>query len=1033
MSDHDGHDDLEIQHRIDLARRAQANRPGLASIDYRIGTYPTFLERMLERVHRQTVPPKTGSEPPRPLQNLHARDSDDPAIAMLDAWATVADVLTFYQERIANEHYMRTALEHRSVTELARLIGYEPDPGVAASARLAFSVDDSPQGPRVAEVPAGTQVQSVPEKGELPQTFETDSDFQARPEWNALEPRLDRPQYLAVAADTQGKKKLYMVDSDGTLGADPTGGSAGATKKLLNELHFVGPDLPLAPGEDLQDLGTREVRVQEVNVFYLDGIHDDLRRGDPILLVGTPLGALPVPTSGKTGSDHLLRRLISVKTEPEKGRTAVQVGVFPTSETPVLAENAQAYVTMTATFREADLPARMQTANAQTTFKAVQTKSNLEFKRYAMVHNVGMIEATAVAASSGADQQKHAPDAERGVVLFDRSVGFFGSNAPNHTAVAKASPDAFEDNWDDAEYKIWNKYTPDAATTSARTSYRTHGRYDVYLERVVDQVEVSDWVVFTGGSETDHSEMVYRVVNAAERSMTGFSLSTRTTGLELTQASGEGGPDKKEFGIRSSTAFVGNRKMALAQVPMSAGVGSLSDGPQATVVGATSLALDGVYLNFAPEQEVIIGGERLDAGGLVAYEVARLTAVDYAGAHTILRFSSALTYAYRRETVVVHANLVRATHGESLSEVLGSGDASQKNQSFVLSKPPLTYVPSSGGTGSTSTLAVRVDGVLWPQVDSLNELGSDDQGYVVRIDERDRTRLTFGDGHHGAKLPSGRENVVATYRSGIGLVGEVGPDRLTLLKKRPAGIRKVTNPVAASDASDPESRDDTRANAPRDTRLLDRVVSLQDYADFARNYGGVGKARADLISHAGHTAVHLTVGGTSAEGARLGAERQADLARSITEVSSTRYRVEVRSLEVAFFGVEAAVAVDGRYIAEQVLAAVRARLERAYSYEARGFSEPVSASAVIASIQGVDGVEAVFLKALYAFDGQTAGGQTAGGQTGAGQTGAGQTGAGQTSLERVLTPRGTRSGASGEIQAAQLLFIDSDAIELSEA
>ena len=47
-------------------------------------------------------------------------------IALLDAWATVGDVLTFYQERIANEGYLRTATERRSVLELARLVGYAP-------------------------------------------------------------------------------------------------------------------------------------------------------------------------------------------------------------------------------------------------------------------------------------------------------------------------------------------------------------------------------------------------------------------------------------------------------------------------------------------------------------------------------------------------------------------------------------------------------------------------------------------------------------------------------------------------------------------------------------------------------------------------------------------------------------------------------------------------------------------------------------------------------------------------------------------
>ena len=56
-------------------------------------------------------------------------------------------MLTFYQERIANEGYLRTAAERRSVLELARAIGYELNPGVAAGTFLAFSVETAPGAP----------------------------------------------------------------------------------------------------------------------------------------------------------------------------------------------------------------------------------------------------------------------------------------------------------------------------------------------------------------------------------------------------------------------------------------------------------------------------------------------------------------------------------------------------------------------------------------------------------------------------------------------------------------------------------------------------------------------------------------------------------------------------------------------------------------------------------------------------------------------------------------------------------------------
>ncbi|MHC4179148.1 MAG: putative baseplate assembly protein, partial [Planctomycetota bacterium] len=134
-----------------------------------------------------------------PLRRLTTRQASDPAIALMDAWATVADVLTFYQERIANEGYLRTAVERRSILELARLIGYKLRPGVAASVHLAFSMEE---GSGETVIPKGTAAKSIPGPGELPQTFETSEPLKARPEWNELKPRLTRPQKITANTET---------------------------------------------------------------------------------------------------------------------------------------------------------------------------------------------------------------------------------------------------------------------------------------------------------------------------------------------------------------------------------------------------------------------------------------------------------------------------------------------------------------------------------------------------------------------------------------------------------------------------------------------------------------------------------------------------------------------------------------------------------------------------------------------------------------------------------------------------------------
>ena len=166
--------DAETPVRID-------NPPGLPAIRYRTGDYARFRELLLARLSSADLPA---------LAKLTTRDTDDFTIALFDALATALDVLTFYQERIANENYLRTATERGSVLELARLVGYAPAPGVAASTHLAFTLQESPGSPEnatgPATIPVETRVQSVPGPGEQAQTFETVEAIEARVEWNAI-------------------------------------------------------------------------------------------------------------------------------------------------------------------------------------------------------------------------------------------------------------------------------------------------------------------------------------------------------------------------------------------------------------------------------------------------------------------------------------------------------------------------------------------------------------------------------------------------------------------------------------------------------------------------------------------------------------------------------------------------------------------------------------------------------------------------------------------------------------------------------
>ena len=151
---------------------ALANPPGQPALRRRVAPHAISLARMRNRL----------ASPAHDLavRSLARAGADDPAVALLDAWAVVADTVAFYSERIATEGFLRTAVQHGSVRELARTLGHDLRPGVSAEVDLAFTAETAGEPPDVVVVPGGTPVQSVPGPGALPQTFETTDELEVR-------------------------------------------------------------------------------------------------------------------------------------------------------------------------------------------------------------------------------------------------------------------------------------------------------------------------------------------------------------------------------------------------------------------------------------------------------------------------------------------------------------------------------------------------------------------------------------------------------------------------------------------------------------------------------------------------------------------------------------------------------------------------------------------------------------------------------------------------------------------------------------
>ena len=377
------------------------------------------------------------------------------------------------------------------------------------------------------------------------------------------------------------------------------------------------------------------------------------------------------------------------------------------------------------------------------------------------------------------------------------------------------------------------------------------------------------------------------------------------------------------------------------------------------------LELDGAFPELTPERRMLlvgvpVGGEEEQVEGAVV----RRAEVRGDPPHTLVTLARPLSVPYQLETVRLYANLARATHGETVrDEVLGNGDASREFQSFGLSKPRLTYVPKPGGAEDVSAeLEIRVDGVRWHEVPSFYGRGPEDRVYTVRANADAETTVQFGDGVTGARLPTGRNNVLATYRHGIGRAGNVGAGALRTLLDRPTGLRAAHNPSATGIGVDPELPEMTRQNVPNTVRTFGRIVSLRDFEDAAREAAGVAKARATWEWDGEVQAVHLTVAGE--EGIAIIGDALAGLVGRLNARRDPNRKLVVRPHVPVPVEVEAVVRVHPDYLARDVVPAARTALGVYLSFENLDFGRAVHLSDVYRAVQDVPGVVSVDVDVL---------------------------------------------------------------------
>lgn len=866
--------------------RAITNLPGLPAIGYRAGVWGTFKESMLARLSSSDYPA---------LAPLKTRSDDDFTIAFLDATSIVLDILTFYQERLANESYLSTATQLRSLTELSRLIGYQPASGISADVYLSFTLKGTPgQAPdpstRAIIISAGTRAQSIPAQGQIPQTFETSIDIPAKSDWNALPVQADQPW-----------------TPPGTTG------------------------------------------------MWLSGTATQLKIGDYLLILGAERENYKSGSSETAPSTlWALVLLTNVRVDPTRKstyvswETAITTTGWTTAKIFALRQRAALFghnAPSPYLFVNLNVPSTEAVPSTTSLPLLIQTKDNVwawNASQYA-IQDSGRIQLDA-------SYPKFIPDSW--LVLQNGTLtGLFKIVSASRVSLSQFALSAKVTQLaTDYEYPNIGLDFPLPSTDVLGQS-----------EQLQIAPQPLTWPLY--GIALDLEGLRPDLAGVAAIALSGCSqkIAVADAGASLTFVPDDATMPAMPLHLGDVLTVTDPSNLLLnadGSVPDWAG----STGQQTLFVhdaggrpGSVTAALGQFTLLVASKTDPVVREFAL---------VARVSTEPSPYPHTRILLQSNLQHCYDRSITTVNANVAPATHGQTVSEILGSGAAAVTNQNFTLRQSPVTYVHAATPLGSQSTLKIRANGVLWSGVPSLYQQNPTQRIFSTLVQDDGTTDVLFGDGVEGATLPTGQNNIQASYRVGSGTAGNVAAGAITTLIDRPLGVSGVINPSASNGGQDPQPISGIRTNAPQTVLTLGRTVSLEDYQNLAATFAGISRAYALWIPAGPARGVFLTVAGI--EGAALppGSATLTNLATSLRSYGNPLVPITVVSYVETLFSFTATLRYDPAYTQSIVQAQVLSVLSSTFSFAARTFGQHVRTDEIVAAIQGVAGVIAVNVTGL---------------------------------------------------------------------
>lgn len=314
---------------------------------------------------------------------------------------------------------------------------------------------------------------------------------------------------------------------------------------------------------------------------------------------------------------------------------------------------------------------------------------------------------------------------------------------------------------------------------------------------------------------------------------------------------------------------------------------------------------------------------------------------------------------YTRGNLIIRGNAVAAGHGETKPGVtLGSGDAAQTSQNFTFKKEKVSFrADPTLGLGVRAAVEIIADDRRYEEVSTLADSEATDAHYTVHMTEEGYLQITFGDGFHGRRLPTGRNNVAISYRVGTGSAGNnLPPGSLTKEVKPHNFVEEVRQPIATSGGQEMEDVNQIRANAPAHLRTLGRGVSLADFEYLAGSQPGVWHAKA-FLNPAGankHELVELAI--VPVDDGVLGDLKQA-LEQRLVNLGPPGLVFRVSRFDPVPLTLRITLRVDtDEFDYDSVEKAVREAVYQSFELEARSPGRPVYRAEVYKSIEAVTGV-----------------------------------------------------------------------------